>query len=335
MDGRAKAAALLVSLGPSAEAVLRRLPEEQAQTLRQAMQELSHSPQLLHWQQRAWQELDELLRQVETSASSAPSSSQPTAPTPSVPATEPASTENLAQLRARLLAALQGQEEPLPVLREIPSALLSAALADEQPRTIALVLQQLRPAEAAEVLRRLPPESRREASLRLAQLQPPSPDVMRTLQLAVLSKVARLTENPELALSDQQVERTAKLLRQLDRQDRKEIFEALERSDAALAQRIKELLYRLEDILRLQDRSVQKVLAEVDSRTLALAVKGASQEVREKITRNLSRRAREALQEEMEFLGSVGQTQIRQAQRQLIEVLQRLDLAGELAYEEE
>jgi flagellar motor switch protein FliG len=163
----------------------------------------------------------------------------------------------------------------------------------------------------------------------------PPPEVLQGILNAVLRKVASVAENPDLALADRQAERTAALLRQLDRNDRKEILTALEQTDPTLAERVKELLYRMEDLLRLQDRSVQKVLAEIDSRTLALAVKTTSEEVRDKIRRNLSRRAKEALEEELEFLTGVSQAQIQQAQKQLTQVLQRLDLAGELAYEGE
>ncbi|MCS7017205.1 MAG: hypothetical protein NZM42_13955 [Gemmatales bacterium] len=335
MNGLTKAAALLVGLGASAEEVLKRLPEEQAQSLRQAMSQLQQSPQLNQWQEQALQELERLLRaQTGRSVSPTPPAEAPT-PSSAAPSAQTPEQANHSELRQRLHQALQGQEEPSAVLREVPAAFLASALSEEQPRIIALVLHQLPQERAAEVLRRLPAEIRRETSLRLAQGSAPPAEVLRSIVQAVLNKVARIAEQPDLALADLQVERTAALLRQLERQDRKEVLAALEQSDAALAQRLKEMLYRAEDILRLQDRSVQKLLAEVDARTLALAVKGLAEEVREKIRRNLSRRAREALDEELAFLGSVSSAQIKQAQKQLTDTLQRLDLAGELTYEGE
>lgn len=329
MNEITKAAALLVSLGPAAEEVLQRLPAGKATALRQAMQQLADSPQLPALQQQALRELETLLSQAEREAPTTASSGT------AAPSKDGQATVEPAQLLQRLHQALQGQVNILDVLSEVPAGFLAAALEKEQPRIIAIVVHHLRQDHAAEVLRRLPPETRRETSLRLAQLQLPPAEVLHSILTAVLRKTVQIAENADLTLADRQAERTATLLRQMDRSDRKEILASLEKLDPALAERVKEMLYRVEDLLRLQDRSVQKVLSEIDSRTLAMAVKTLSEEIREKIRRNLSRRAKETLDEEMEFLGSVSQSQVKQAQKQITDTLQRLDLAGELAYEGE
>ncbi|GBD35368.1 Flagellar motor switch protein FliG [bacterium HR36] len=329
MNALSKAAALLVSLGSAAEEVLQHLPAEQVQALRQAMRQLVQSPELPRLRRQALEELQTLLNQAEAAADSATTTQAKIAPESA------ANAADVVQLLQRLQQAQQGRESASAVLQQVPAAFLAAALAGEQPPIIAIVLHHLSQEQAAEVLRKLPGETRRETSLRLAQLHMPPAEVIQSLLGTVLRKLASIAENPELTLADRQAERTAALLRQLDRQDRKEILAALEQNDPSLAERVKELLYRVEDLLRLQDRSVQKVLSEIDSRTLALAVKNIAEEVREKIRRNLSRRAKEALDEEMEFLGSVSQAQIKQAQKQVTDAMQRLDLAGELAYESE
>lgn len=330
MSQLSKAAALLTSLGPDAENVLQRLRPEQATQLRQAMQQLAGSRDLPALRQQALQEIQNLLRaEAEPPAEvSRPSHTDEVHQ-------KPAPAENLAQLRQRLQQAEQGQTDAWRVLNEVSPAFLAAALREEQPRIVAIVLHHLQQTQAADVLRRLPTELRREASLRLAQLQPSPPAILHSIVQALLRKVAIIAENPDLALSERQAERTAALLRQLDRSDRKEVLAALEQSDPALAARVKEMLYRIEDLLRLQDRSVQRVLTEIDSRTLALAMKAASEAIREKVRKNLSRRAREALDEEMEFLTDATQAQLQEAQKQLTDAIQRLDLAGELTFETE
>ncbi len=330
MNQLSKAAALLTSLGPEAENVLQRLRPEQATQLRQAMQQLAGSQDLPALRQQALQEIQNLLRaeaELPAEVSRQPHTDEADQ--------TPAPTEGLAQLRQRLQQAEQGQKDAWQVLNEASPAFLAAALREEQPRIVAIVLHHLQQTQAAEVLRRLPTELRREASLRLAQLQPPPPAVLHSIVQALLRKVATIAENPDLALSERQAGRTAALLRQLDRSDRKEVLAALEQSDPALAARVKEMLYRIEDLLRLQDRSVQRVLTEIDSRTLALAMKAASEAIREKVRKNLSRRAREALDEEMEFLTDATQAQLQEAQKQLTDAIQRLDLAGELTFETE
>lgn|GEM_PF-932003 len=330
MNPISKAAALLASLGPAAEEVLKRLQTEQATALRQAMRQLSGTAELAALQQQALLEIQTLLQaDGQTAPANISQSGSAAVEVGTTTAVE------AAQLRQRLQQAEQTREDAVRLLTEIPPTFLAAALNEEQPRIIAIVVHHLSQEQAAEVLRRLPTDLRRETSLRLAQLQLPPPAVLQSIVQAVLRKVALLAENPELALSNRQAERTAALLRQLERSDRKEVLAALEQSDPALAARVKELLYRVDDLVRLQDRSVQRVLSEVDSRTLALAIKGTSEAVRDKVRKNLSRRAKEALDEEMEFLGGVTQTQVKEAQKQLTDAMQRLDLAGELAFENE
>ncbi len=124
------------------------------------------------------------------------------------------------------------------------------------------------------------------------------------------------------------------MLRSLAKPDRLEILTALEQSDAELVAKVKEYLYQFEDLLLIEDRSMQKLLAEIDSKSLATALKGAAEEIQDKVRNNLSKRARETLTEEMEFMGSLPAAQIQQAQKAVVEVVQRLDLAGELVMKE-
>ena len=93
---------------------------------------------------------------------------------------------------------------------------------------------------------------------------------------------------------------------------------------------MKDLLYQFEDLLLIEDRSIQKLLAEIDSKTLGLALKDAPQEISEKVMGNLSKRARESLTEEISFLGLVPSAELQRAQKAVVEVIQRLDQAGEL-----
>ncbi len=126
----------------------------------------------------------------------------------------------------------------------------------------------------------------------------------------------------------------AGMLRCLEKTERTEVLTALDENEPETARRIKELLYQFEDLLRIHDRSIQKLLSEVDAKTLSVALKGATQEISEKVLNNLSKRAREALTEEMEFLGMVPIAQVREAQKALVDVIQRLDQAGELMMDE-
>ena len=124
------------------------------------------------------------------------------------------------------------------------------------------------------------------------------------------------------------------MLRCLEKTERMEVLTALEENEPETAGRIKSLLYQFEDLLRIHDRSMQKLLSEIDAKTLSVALKGANQAISEKVLNNLSKRARETLSEEMEFLGMVPIAQVRRGAKGLVDVIQRLDQAGELMMDE-
>jgi flagellar motor switch protein FliG len=134
---------------------------------------------------------------------------------------------------------------------------------------------------------------------------------------------------PGLNPQEEREKRMAALLRSLERTERMETLQALEESDAALAGRIKAMLYLFEDILRMENASIQKLLSEIDMRSLAAALFGAEPTIRDRIVANLSRRAQESLKEEIELTGKVPAAKVKQARQMLEEAMQRLDQRGE------
>jgi flagellar motor switch protein FliG len=229
--------------------------------------------------------------------------------------------------------------DPLWALREMCGAdehpatpnldRLSLALSDEHPRTVALILDQMAPDRAGEVLKRLHPEMRRLVSVQLGKEVIVSQDLVFRIIRTVLTKCRTLAEAPP-ASTVNRFKRMAEMLRRLEKPDRMEVLAALEQNDAQTATQVKEYLYSFEDMLIIEDRSMQKLLAEIDSKSLASALKGASEDIKEKVRSNLSKRARETLNEEMELLGAIAPPTIQQAQKAVVEVIQRLDSAGEL-----
>jgi flagellar motor switch protein FliG len=123
------------------------------------------------------------------------------------------------------------------------------------------------------------------------------------------------------------------MLRLLDKPERMDILATLEQRDPETAAQVKDCLYQFEDLLLIADRSMQKLLSEIDSKSLAVALKGAPEEILAKVLNNLSKRARETLTEELEYLGAVPPGEIQQAQKVIVALIQRLDQAGELVME--
>ena len=216
----------------------------------------------------------------------------------------------------------------------MPLDVLIGALHGEQTHTVALVLNSLPIALAGEVLQRLPPAIRREVPVCLSRQGSANPALLRRIAQALLQKAHSAGANAGPAGAAARYEKIANMIRTLEKADRNEALAALQEQEPEAAARVKEMLYTFEDLLRIVDRSMQKLLSEIDSKNLAIALKGAAENITEKVTKNLSMRAKDALQEEMEFLGMVPLAQVRQAQKTLVDVIQRLDLAGELQMQE-
>jgi flagellar motor switch protein FliG len=203
-------------------------------------------------------------------------------------------------------------------------------LADEQPRTIALVLHTLEIGQAGEVLKRLPAELRHQVTVQLGQHPRVDRAVMQRVAQAILAKSQTLEEGDAGEETADPYKKMADMLRVLDKAARMEAVAYLEQQDPAMAAGVKCHLYHFDDLLLLQDQSLQKVLGEVAAKDLALAMKGAAEAVNERVLNNLSSRARDTLTEEMEYLRSIPPTQIQQAQKMIVDVIQRLDQAGDL-----
>jgi flagellar motor switch protein FliG len=221
-------------------------------------------------------------------------------------------------------------KDPLALLLELELPVLVAALRDERLPTVVLVLSSIPLAKATDVLKQLPPEVRRDATIRLGQAMNLNLELQRTVARAVVLKSRRLASNPENLDADARVKKLADLLRNLEREDRKQVLEALGQSDPETAAKVSGLLYVFEDILRIESRSLQALLAEIDMKTLAMALKDADEAIQAKVMDNLSMRARELLTEEMGLLSKVTPKQGRESQGQVVQVIQRLDQEDKL-----
>jgi flagellar motor switch protein FliG len=221
--------------------------------------------------------------------------------------------------------------DPVPALREVTPEVLAAALHGERPATVALVLACLDIPQASAVLRILPPEVRHDAATRLRQPAPPNRDLVNRILRAVLARCREAAEKPPEPTGDERLTRLADLIRALGRDDRREILARLEATDPDAGFKVRKQLYRFTDVLRVDDRTLQGILGELNIKTLAVALKNASDEIKTKVLNNVSKRARDNVNEEMELLGNVQQSQIEQAQDLLVQILQRLDQEGQLS----
>jgi flagellar motor switch protein FliG len=218
---------------------------------------------------------------------------------------------------------------PFEFLRKADPRLVLGFIRDEHPQTIALVLAYMSSESAALVLSSLSEELQREVAVRVATMDRTSPEIVSNVEAALEKRLSSVLQQGDLS-SVGGVQTLVDLLNRSDRATERLIFEGLENHDELLADEVRSLMFVFEDILTLDDRAVQQVLRQVDSKDLALALKGVREEVRQKILTNISSRAAENLSEEIDMLGSVRLKAVEEAQGAVVRVIRALEEAGQI-----
>jgi flagellar motor switch protein FliG len=217
---------------------------------------------------------------------------------------------------------------PFGFLQKAGAQNLLTFIVEEHPQTIALIMSHLPTALAAEVLSGLPAGKQLDVIRRVAHMEQTSPEV--------ISDVERSLERRMTSTFSQQLEKAggvsmvAQILNVTDRMTNKGILENLEQEDTDLVDQIRRLMFVFDDLLKLDDRAIQALLKEVDNSQWALALKGSSEELKNKVLGNLSQRAAALLGEEMEYLGPVRVSDVEGMQQQIVDIVRRLEDAGEI-----
>lgn len=235
-------------------------------------------------------------------------------------------TEKTMEIISRISASLQVR--PFDFMRKTEPQQLLNFIQSEHPQTIALILAYLDADKAALILSALPPDRQSEVAKRIAIMDTTSPEVIKEVERVLERKLSSIV--PQELTNAGGVKAVVEIINRVDRGTEKTIMEALEIQDPELAEEIKKLMFVFEDVVLLDNRSVQRVLREVESQDLALALKGASSEVAEKIFSNMSARASEMLREDIEFMGPVRLRDVEEAQQRIVNVIRRLEEMGEI-----
>ncbi len=350
-----KAATLLARLDPKAlDKVFEMLGPESAGKLRPIVSAVTKRKDFTALTEQVLQEFRELQQDVQAAIVGAPVLQQQLQSSPH-PGGRPVSNENTtsttleAAAPASTAPSPQAQQDPnmLPPpaedpedaaicaevtsLKKVPPAVLGAALKAETPRMIATVLKQL-PAElSGKVLELLPAEQRQNVFLMMAdKVQISSAIVGRVLQRVL--DVCRTVNPSAVARTDRRVTTLIGILQTVEREEKIRLMETLAERDPELAAKVDELMYDYTDILRIEDRSVQKLLGQLEQKVVAMALKNAPDDLREKIMKNLSERVRLALTEEMELLSGVTPSKADQARREIATVIRNQDKEGAIMW---
>ncbi|MDD6133818.1 MAG: flagellar motor switch protein FliG [Selenomonadaceae bacterium] len=226
----------------------------------------------------------------------------------------------------RLTTSLQVR--PFDFLRKTDPSQLMNFIQNEHPQTIALIMAYLDPDQAATVLGSLSPDAQADVAKRIAQMDRTSPDIIREIERVLERKLSTLVTQDFTSAGG--VKAIVEVLNRVDRTTEKSIIETLEVDNPELAEEIKRLMFVFEDIVQLDDRSLQMVLREVDTKDLSLALKATPQEVADKVYKNMSKRAADMLREEIEFMGPVKIRDVEEAQQKVVNVIRTLEDKGEI-----
>jgi flagellar motor switch protein FliG len=214
------------------------------------------------------------------------------------------------------------------LLKDIDPKMLSGFFQNEHPQTTALVLTQLSPDQAAAVLSELSPELQAEVSLRIATMEKIAPEILKEIE-GTLETHFGADSGRDLSVSGG-AKAIAEILNVIDTSAEKNILQSLEADDPELAGEIKNMMFVFDDLILLDDRSIQRLLKEVETKDLSIALKAASDEVKNKLFANVSERVAVMVKEEMEFMGPTRLSDVEAAQSRIVEAVRRLEEEGQV-----
>nr|WP_206108813.1 flagellar motor switch protein FliG [Paenibacillus thiaminolyticus] len=226
----------------------------------------------------------------------------------------------------RLTATLQVR--PFDFARKAEASQIFNFIQNENAQTIALVLSYLQTEQASTILSSLPPEKQAEVARRVALMDSTSPEVISQVERVLEQKLSSTVTQDYTSAGG--IESVVKILNGVDRGTERTILDSLEIQDPELAEEIKKRMFVFEDIVNIDNRSIQRIIRDIDNADLQLALKVASEEVREAIFRNMSKRMADTFKEEMEFMGPVRLRDVEEAQTRIVSTIRRLEESGEI-----
>ena len=226
----------------------------------------------------------------------------------------------------KLTASLQVR--PFEFIRKTDASQILNFIQDEHPQTIALILSYLPSGQASAIISSLPLEKQADVAKRIAQMDRTSPDVIKEVEAVLEKKLSSLVNQDYTIVGG--VDAIVDILNSVDRGTEKHIMENLEIEEPELADEIKRKMFVFEDILALDDKTIQRILRDVDNSDLGLALKGSTEEVQNVIFNNLSKRLAAMIKEDMDFMGPVRMKDVEEAQQKIVNIIRKLEDSGEI-----
>jgi len=234
--------------------------------------------------------------------------------------------EKARDILGRLTATLQVR--PFDAIRKTDPSQLLNFIQGEHPQTIALIMAYLQPEQSSQIISALPQKIQADVARRIALMDRTSPDIIKEVESVLEQKLSSIVTNEYASAGG--IEAIVNVLNHVDRGTEKNILEQLDEKDPELAEEIKKRMFVFEDIVILSDRAVQLVLRQVETHDIALALKTSSEDVEQKIYKNMSKRAAEMLKEDIDYMGPVRLREVEEAQQRIVNIIRQLEDSGEI-----
>jgi flagellar motor switch protein FliG len=318
VKGRKKAAVLLVSLGPEKAAeVFKHLRDDEIEGLSLEMAKLQRiDPEI---EDRVLEELAATVEAYDSLVTGGVDYAREVLE-------RALGSERAAEIIGRLASVMESR--PFEFLRRTPPEQIITFVRNEAPQTVALVVANLHTTLASQVLSHLPDDEQAEIALRIARMGETSPDVVHDVEAVMRQKLANVVQADYTSAGG--IKSLAEILNHSDRSTERNVLDSLTETDAELGAEVRRLLFVFEDIVKLDDRAIQMVLREAEQKDLALALRGVSDDVKERILANMSERGAEMLKEEMEYQPPQRRRVIEEAQGRVVAIVRKLEEAGAL-----
>lgn len=235
-------------------------------------------------------------------------------------------SERAFEILNRLQSSLQ--EVPFQFLKRADPSQVCSFIQDEHPQTISLILAHMNPATSSIILSALPQDVQSDVVIRIATMDRTAPEIVREVERVLERKMAAVFSQGFTFAGG--VKDVAEILNMIERATEKTIMADLEERDPELADEIARLMFTFDDVIFVDDAGIQKTLREVESKDLALALKASSEDVANKVFKNMSERAREMIKEEIEFMGPVRMRNVEEAQQKIVAIIRRLEESGDV-----
>ncbi len=234
--------------------------------------------------------------------------------------------EKAQNVMTKLTASLQVR--PFEFIRKTDPSQLLNFIQDEHPQTIALILSYLPASQSATIVSSLPLDKQADVAKRIALMDRTSPDVVKEIEKVLEKKFASLVNQDYTIVGG--IDAIVEILNTVDRSTEKHILESLEIEEPELTDEIRRRMFVFEDILALDDKTIQRILRDVDNNDLGIALKGSNEEVQNIIFNNISKRLAAMIKEDMEFMGPVRMRDVEEAQQKIVSIIRKLEDTGEI-----